>query len=345
MPNDIVAEFIQQLPAGLVALFCLPGVLLILAIGVSVYLRRRRAQKQALAQGDQSSSAATPPPIELYPDASDLETLPEPSSPAAAARRYADDDLPDLDMLVDTSELRRTAPVIVPAAPSIPLRSAPEGVYSVKLHNGGKTQAKEMLAILRDERDGRLMIQLDGSTYRTLAELPEVKKNFARIMKKLSEDITAPDDLPAEEIAEEIEEIEAIETPAIPESQMPPSTPVKTIPPPPQPDGSMPGDLPSFKLDDNAPVIKRKGLFGRKTEIQIEPVADLDIGGAVESYLQHKLRHTPEYSGRKFHIRNTIGGGLQIQVDDRFYEAVDEIEDADVRAFISETIREWHERQ
>jgi hypothetical protein len=110
-------------------------------------------------------------------------------------------------------------------------------------------------------------------------------------------------------------------------------------PPPINNSGKMPGDLPSFRLEDN-PIEKRKR--GQKQDIK--PVPELNIAGAIEAYLQYKLRHTPEFDGRSIHIYPSPDGGVSIEVDDRYYDAVSDIDDPTVREFIATAIQEWQER-
>jgi hypothetical protein len=74
-------------------------------------------------------------------------------------------------------------------------------------------------------------------------------------------------------------------------------------------------------------------------------IPELDIAGAIETYLQHKLAQTPEYAGRKIHVHSAPGGGVRIQVDESFYDAVGDVTDAGVREFLSATIQEWQDRQ
>jgi len=104
--------------------------------------------------------------------------------------------------------------------------------------------------------------------------------------------------------------------------------------------GKLPGDLPSFKLDDN-PMQKLKR--GQKPS-EVAPVPEINIAGAIEAYLQHKLSITPEYAGRNIHIYPAPGGGVSIQVDGQFFEAVSDVSDPDVREFLSDTITEWQDR-
>ena len=71
----------------------------------------------------------------------------------------------------------------------------------------------------------------------------------------------------------------------------------------------------------------------------------LDLATAIETYLQHKLKHTPEYAEREIHVRSAPGGGVLIQVDAQFYEAVSDVEDDPIRQFLMATIQEWQESQ
>jgi hypothetical protein len=103
--------------------------------------------------------------------------------------------------------------------------------------------------------------------------------------------------------------------------------------------GKLPGDLPSFKLDDNPmPKLKR----GQRNDLP--PVPEINIAGAIEAYLQHKISLTPDYAGRSIHIYPASGGGVSIEVDGKYFEAVSDVSDPVVREFLSDTISEWQDR-
>lgn len=316
MGSDIVSDLFGQIPGILIAQVCLGMLGLGVAFVYFAYIKPSRQRRQ------------TPP-------APAFDLYPEPTRHAD----YPPDDLPDLDLLVETA---------MPATPKAAPRAIAPHPYEVTLHNGQKTTAKEVVVILRDETDGRLMVQIGDKTYRTLTSAPDAKKQFVAIMKELSEVVAKPDDSAPAPVAEPepspttdaemppLEDLTAVEPPPKP----------KTAPPPPiTPDGKIPGALPSFKLEDNQPKVKQEGGLFRRAKVEYEPVPELNLGMAIETYLQHKLKHTPEYAGRNFHIHNTASGGVRIQIDDQFYDAVDEIADPEVRAFIQETILEWHDRQ
>jgi hypothetical protein len=105
------------------------------------------------------------------------------------------------------------------------------------------------------------------------------------------------------------------------------------------PGAPAPGDLPKFKMPD----IMEKPSRGRKGPA--EPIPEINIAGAIEEYLQYRLTTTPQFAGRYIHVRPAATEGLHIEVDDKSYETVGEVEDAAVRTFLQETIEEWQSRQ
>ncbi|MGB7340464.1 MAG: hypothetical protein WBC91_16320 [Phototrophicaceae bacterium] len=64
---------------------------------------------------------------------------------------------------------------------------------AVKLVTKKKAIAQELLTILRDDRDGRLMVQIGDVAYRTLQNDRSAKQQFAIIMQQLSGLILTPD--------------------------------------------------------------------------------------------------------------------------------------------------------
>jgi hypothetical protein len=152
-----------------------------------------------------------------------------------------------------------------------------------------------------------------------------------------------PPPAPIDEPALSISEPEPPPPPDIPEPERPhpPASfgPVEAPPAPQKPAGPLPGDLPSFKLDDN-PLGKLRRL--RKSEVK--PVPEINLAGAIDAYLQYKLQNTPEYVERSIHILPASDGGVSIEVDGRYYDAVGDVADEAVRNFIGQAIEEWQER-
>lgn len=356
--EQIFSDFLGQIPIPLVMMVCGAGFLLFLAFAWFAYfkpLRKARIAARQSANGgstlnkgvDDLMPAPPNPIVEPTPVAASTASVadlpyepsddePEIQSESLDSMDMDDADLPDLDMLVDKKSLRKELPDVdmAPLPPKPPRkepssaarRPASDGMMTIKLHTGALIRAEEVVSILRDPRDGRLVVFADGVGYRTLMDSPEAKQSFVKIMRELSEVVTKPDDNPPD-------------VDAVPDEPAPPHRERSSMPPPPvTPDGRMPGDLPTYSLEDSVKPT-RSGKY------EAAPTPELNIAGAVEAYLQHKLRHTQEFSGRSIHVLPSPGGGVRIQVDNMYFEAVDEVDDAEVRDFLLETIQEWQSRQ
>lgn len=307
-------EFLSQIPLPIILLACgLP----LLIISSSAYLLNRMSagskskKEDLLAQPEEADDSAAPTEV---PEAADIEQAArEPSEPLQEE--------------------------------VTPVKVRSQGASQVELNTGSVIEAEEVVAVLRDARDGKLIVQIDNVGYRTLADMPEVKQRFMQIMKELAVVVKA-DDSPSKTA----QPAETKDTPAQPETpqaqpdsqtqeqeeESKPAAPTAES----QSQSQRPGNLPSFKLEDNSVTIKR-GLLGPKIESPAIP--ELDIAGAIEAYLQHKLKQTGRFQGREIHVRPGPGGGVRIQVDANFYEAVSDVADRDVREFLSTTIQEWQE--
>lgn len=345
-----VGEFLSNALPLLLAYIILPLILLALYFGIVRPMRRRADEKRKTDGGSEA-----------------LQRL----NQAKTSRKVDTGELPDLDLLVTTP-----ASVRAPAAPTTPssdessliakpvksgVRSLSAEPQTVRLYNGNLASAKEVLSVLRDQRDGRLIVQFGDFAYRSLSDTPEAKREFTRIMKELSSVILAPDDGSAPPPVQATSETPAAAptsteksaTPsaeeAPPAAEQAPAKPDMTktrqfaAPPPIAPDGSMPGDLPSYRFDDNPARIQTRSFRAPKIEFDAPP--ELDIPTAIETYLQYKLQFVPEFKGRRIHVLPSITGGVRITVDDKAYDFVDDVEDEDVRAFLKDTIAEWQSRQ
>ncbi|NWF68017.1 MAG: hypothetical protein HXY40_02935 [Chloroflexi bacterium] len=316
-------DFLRQLPLGLVACTCLSGLGVLGIWGYIIYARIRRSRAQnAPASGDTQGAYAS----------------------------MGDGDLPELDVLLDIAPAPATA-----SAPA-PQRAAKPGAYAVKLADTGENvQAVEVMVILRDVDEGRLIVQLGEQAYSNLSAQPDSKARFMKIMKELANVVVAkagapaPADPPAAPEPSAPAAERAAEIPSVASLINTPPEARPATPPPPLPDGSMPGDLPKFKLAEQ-PLAPRRGigLMRRSKDEQREiskPVPEINIAQAIQEYLQYKLRHTPQYAGRSINVTPSPSGGVTIEVDGKFYDAVSDIEDMGVRTFMQETIAEWQSRQ
>ncbi|MFN8373137.1 MAG: hypothetical protein U0694_09725 [Anaerolineae bacterium] len=325
----------------MIACLCVSGFLLVGSFSYIVYVRtKKRNQNTTSTEKDKNQSVET----------------------TSTASAYDSGELPDLDVLLNV-------PMHVAAEPPPPTRVVKPGTYEIKLADTGEAiQAAEVMIILRDVDEGRLIVQLGDQSYSNLSNFPDGKNRFMKVMKELARIVTPKPTSAAPAPAPETS------TPAKPEAptglaarladnknEQPPTVgellstpnepkkPVTSAPPPPLADGSMPGDLPKFKLDE-APLAPRRGPgFMRMSKDQEremkKPVPELNIAQAIQEYLQYKLRHTPEYSGRSINVSPAAGGGVKIEVDGKFYDAVGDIDDVEVRDFMAKTIEEWQSRQ
>ncbi len=369
MTDGVLSEFLSQLPLGLVVQTCGFGLLLVGALVYLYYIRprRRRAKMQREAEAAQETMPEVgfteqqpPPQPEPYP------------APVQSHPRIDTGQLPDLDMLLGSDKVeavpasRLVEAEAPPPAPSMPTAYMSGGTHSIELYEGGLTDATELVTVLRDEDDGRLIVQIGNTAYRSLTDDAEAKREFVKIMKELSDVVTTPDprepgdyrQIPAAPEVQPESKPSELDKPPVVEEQpqadvgepslrdlLDDEPDIISDAPPPLADGSMPGDLPSFKIDDSPVKTTSKGVFRRKVKTEVEPVPEVNIGQAIEDYLQHKLSHTQELAGRSIHVRFAPGNMLAIEVDGKFYEAVSDVEDEQVRRYLQETIQEWHERQ
>ncbi len=321
MGSDL-GDFLRQMPLGPVITFCASGILMVIALVAIIQARARKARETQQAQ------------------APSYYTAPTADSDMA--------DLPDLDMLTTTMPTP-AAPVAVETAPPRPVR---KGMYTVKLTDGSSTDAVEVMTILRDVVDGGLMVQMGDKIFRSLAGDDTQKNNFLKIMREVAVIVKAPGNAPAvmsqpepESEPEALQPDEPEESNSLRDLVDPPQEPAQPAtrnPAPLLPSTPLPGDLPKFKLDP-LPAKKPGGIL-RRGKLEFEPVPELNIAGAIETYLQHKLQFTPEYAGRSIHVHAAPGGGVSIEVDGKFFEAVGDVDDLAVRQFLQATIQEWQQR-
>ncbi|MGQ9888031.1 MAG: hypothetical protein ACUVSX_06010 [Aggregatilineales bacterium] len=328
--GSTLSDFFSQIPSVIFLPFCASAVLLVIVLTLIVNARAQRSR----------SAAPAPPPLLLKGKRS--------AAPAA------DSDLPDLDILVDITTLASPLPPEpVPAA--APPRPAQAGVEPLTLSDGAVVQAVEVLRVLRDITGGGLVVQMGDRAYRTLAQDEAFRADFLKLMRELSplvRDAAPPTasapppkaaSAAAPDAAQPPDKAAETETPSL-SDLLAARTPKRAFTPPPMSDGELPGDLPRFSLD-NAPTLPPKsGLFRRQKREALPPVPELNIASAIEAYVQHRLQLTPELAGHSVHIHPSTDGGVVIEADGVFYNAVDAVEDDEVRQFLTMAIAEWQSR-
>jgi len=376
MQNDQFGDFLSQLPPGPFILVCGSTLLLMFAVFYIGYLRPLLRNRASVTQTPEPAhdafTAATVPDVSMDSTLSAESPAPAPETSTNADADHDDPfDLPDLNALIDTTGLvddtpepePELSPPPVPPAAREPIQAAPTpvspppsspqptpsqgqeqlnaGEHIIELNTGVKVKAEEVVTVLRDARDGRLVVRVEGTGYRTLLDSPDVKKQFVAVMKELSTVVTEPDDNPPEADVV-VESVATVQPSPPPPKPAPPSQ--TSAPKPTTSEEPLPGDLPKFDLEESV-TPKQGGLFSGRLKYEAQPVPELDIAGSIEAYLQYKLSATAAYPGREIHVHSAPGGGVRIQVDQTFYEAVSDVADDEVREFLSSTIAEWQERQ
>lgn len=300
-----LTAFFQQLPSIFIIIFCGSGAMLLAVIAYLVAWRRQKAQEERMPQ---------PPPAEPAPSA------------------YVDADLPDLD------DLLKPAPLTRPTG----------GTFRVRLAEGGETEVAEVFTVLRDLSDGGLIVQIGDKAYRhpVSSADAEFRRRFETALRDLTP--SAPVSAASSESATPTESKAvppapppAVQVPVHPAQAAPPRSPTPDLAMPDLPDIPLPGDLPKFRMPEKIEPPKRGRIKPDRT-----PVPEINIAAAIESFLQHKLSMTGDFAGRSIHVsQSPLHGGVLIEVDGTFFEAVADITDDAVREYIAATIQEWQDRQ
>jgi len=68
------------------------------------------------------------------------------------------------------------------------------------------------------------------------------------------------------------------------------------------------------------------------------------IAEQIEAVLQEHLLTLPHLHARSIHILNALDGGVQIKVDETYYESVNDVQDNEIRSLLQAAIQEWELR-
>ncbi|MDQ7024715.1 MAG: hypothetical protein Q9P01_09045 [Anaerolineae bacterium] len=334
----------QPVFRAILTFFIVSIALLVALVVLLQKMQSNKAKQQARKKAEIDAvlnPTANPKGAKTRKDGDDLEFLTSSSS-----TKNSDDPLADLyqsDFDDDDDEVDLGS--LLPDTGEEKVHTIAEKTVRVQLVSGEKTQARELLSILRDESDGRLMVLAGDTAYRTLINDPAAKKQFTTLMKELAAIIlkadTRPEKVaskPAETVKHGLLARQNVKADSEKEVNLSVQA-AKEL----EIEERLPGDLPSMKLPDN-PDNYEKGRLGWTKVKRIDKAPELNIAAAIEAYLQYKIEQNPEYQRRGIHIKPAISGGVSIEADGKVYEFVDEIADSDVREFIQTAINEWQER-
>lgn len=316
MADAGVTEFLGQIPFGFILMFCGSGVALIVSLVLIVNARRQKAQRVAMSTQPAASAA---------------------SAAAMPLMAYETSEMPDLDTLLNSP----------PPAPTA--RSARPGVQPVTLTNGEAVEAIELLTVMRDVTSGGLIVQINDKKYRVAGSMSDAdfRNKLKSLMKEVATALGGSAPLsPQTSVpisaghASPAPPASATKSPSPASAAAAPVEPPRFSPPPP-PVTSAVFDLPKFSLENTSTPMSRKEL---KQQMNA-PIPQIDIAGAIEAFLQHKLATSAQFPGRQIHVKPAKDAGIRIQVDHQFFEAVSDVSEPDIQAFLQATIAEWQERQ
>jgi hypothetical protein len=207
----------------------------------------------------------------------------------------------------------------------------------------------ELLRLLRDPQSGQLIVEIAGRRYTRLADIAD--KQVGEFILKLAAHLLAfTNGMIATEAG-----IKSLPAPKVGETPLPLITP-KPTPPTPSPSQSLaPGPSPEVEAALLASLVqpvkplapepkpKRQGLFGLvKPAPEAEPLLPvLNLAEQINTIAQARLRLSPLAATTKLEITSDPGGGIRIEVNDRFYASPDDILDPQVKALIKESIQQW----
>jgi hypothetical protein len=186
------------------------------------------------------------------------------------------------------------------------------------------TDAVEVMRVWRDVSDGALIVQMADKVFQSVPEMQDSGK--AKRFINIVSDLARVAQVGAQSAGLAPPNFET--TSAVISQQG--SWAEKKRPP----------IIASIPIADNPPTVDAIRANQNQEEKKPSGIAD-----QIEELLQFRLMQTPIFQHRSIHVRPHFDGSIRIQVDDYFYENVDEIVDADVREFIQRVIREWEARQ
>lgn len=166
----------------------------------------------------------------------------------------------------------------------------------------------EVLRLHRDLSDGGLVIEIGGRKYYSLDQMsdPQVKRRFlgnAEAMAQFARLKKGTSPL--------IDWSAPVEPPPEAATSAPPVTP-------------SPAPAQSIPRQQQAETPKPKGMSDE-----------------IEEMLQYRLTLDPAFGRRSIHIRSAEDGSIYVEVDGKTFDGVSEVDDADVRSFLQNIIREW----
>lgn len=174
------------------------------------------------------------------------------------------------------------------------------------------SEESHVLRLLRDPKDSRLVVELRGQRYRSLAEVIDARD------QDLIRDLLRG-------AAEFVEGAAASSPTAVAASSASPSA--------------------SGVSTRAAVTAAQESAEPASPEESAAAIyKQLSMAEQIEEIMQGLLVQRPDMAQRDLHIRQAMDGGVRIEVDGQAYDGVGELTDPDVRAVIQAAIQEWEQR-
>lgn len=359
MQNDPLNEFFTQGPIiRLMLMVCFLG---LLWVGMLVLVQRRDAERRRRRREGlppmpnifiQSWALIDKYIIKNFEKANPngaLENQPSPSNKSSPLPMpdldllTADLPEPDLEQIVEpafaeaahAAEYEVTSPIIEGEYEMIndnipPDSALSEGQNAPISLTELPADAVEVLRVWRDLSDGALIIQMNGIYFQAVSEMRDrgMVKRFMNIVRDLVQMARIGAQAAGLQPPSFDSTAAVVSQPG--DWNKPKVAPAPAYVPPPL------ADRPSLTAD---PTVA-KAMKSAESPPAMGGIAD-----QIEELLQYRLSQTPIFTHRSIHVRPAAGGAIRIEVDGRFYEAIDQVVDVDVREFIQQVIREWEARQ
>ncbi len=244
-----------------------------------------------------------------------VETQP----PVAASKTQATEYIARPLKLIADMMPEPTRAIPIPSADNLPLGAQPP-------------DSVEVLRVWRDLSDGVLIVEIDGKRFRSLNDLrsAELERRFLNVVRDLNTLSTsgsgrAPDPAPAAD-------------------PVPLNTPTPASAPPARPAAKdAAAEVPSLSPGSMFRQMRRAAMGQTPEPVENKPI--LSIAEQIEERLQERLAALPTHLDRTIHVRPSLHGGVQIEVDGKYYEGVGDVEDEDVRNLLIDVVREWEQNQ
>jgi len=191
-----------------------------------------------------------------------------------------------------------------------------------------EANAHEVLRVLRDNLTGRLLVEVVGKRYPSLADIqdPVIQLAFLTALQDLQTFAGASQ--PVQESSP------GTTTPAPTTSSTPPPRPIAPSAQSAQPASSEPPPLVKPSMN---PFKQRRILreLEKRPPVQLKTIPEI-----IDEFLQQKLMGTP-LIWRGIRVKADAKGMVLFEVDSQSYERVDDVPDEDVRNVIRAALAEW----